>query len=230
MGRNGGTITSGGSSEILFRLLVVSALRNFSVPSLISTMKLEKVLKRANTFQKRPFINIISSVISNQQEKRREINDILNGPGEQLKDVDDVNISKIFSLVAEQYQRVLSSNLIYAGPLVDIAIDILIRDGNCIMSREWFGQLFESEHKVFKKKIKEFKDIMDLEENSRVRDYKIYHQCVHAAFVNDLLRNRAPQITSDEKSILVALAKQLDLSSEEVRLIECISNTPSIQT
>ena len=53
----------------------------------------------------------------------------------------------------------------------------------------------------------------------RKRDYLVYKACLETAFKNDLSNNRDAKITSEELSILVCLAKQLDLSQEEVKLI-----------
>jgi len=57
-------------------------------------------------------------------------------------------------------------------------------------------------------------------DDERYRDYHIYKECVHTAFFNDLEYGLEPKITNDEKSILITLAKYLELSDEEVRLIE----------
>jgi len=183
-------------------------------------MKLAKVLDELSSLEKNSFIKIIDNLLSSKNINHREVNKILNSSEGQLKSVDNVNVAKIFILVKEHYQSILTNDLTYSSAVVNLAIDILIRDGNCIMSREWFNKLFEHELKALKKKIKEFKKVLSGEEDGRTKDYKIYHECVKTAFFNDLLENREPQITSDEKSILVTLANQLDLSSEETRLIE----------
>ena len=88
------------------------------------------------------------------------------------------------------------------------------------MSREWFSQLLNIELRSLTEKIKAFQSTIANEDEGRARDYRIYYACVETAFSNDLLNNREPQITSDEKSVLITLARQLCLSSEEVRLIE----------
>jgi hypothetical protein len=52
----------------------------------------------------------------------------------------------------------------------------------------------------------------------RKRDYKIYKSCLFTAYNNDLINNRA-RVSSDELSILLTLSKELELSQEEVKLI-----------
>jgi len=50
-------------------------------------------------------------------------------------------------------------------------------------------------------------------------DYLIYQSCVKTAYQNDISNNREPKITDDELSILLTLAKKLELSQEENKLI-----------
>ncbi len=91
------------------------------------------------------------------------------------------------------------------------------------MKQDWFSRLYESELKNLKKKIKELKisisnDKSDLSPE-RKRDYLIYQSCVKTAYQNDISNNREPKITDDELSILLTLAKKLELSQEENKLI-----------
>jgi len=86
------------------------------------------------------------------------------------------------------------------------------------------SKLMDKEFRGFEKRIKEFKTVLNTEPSKdnqeRHRDYQIYKECVHTAFFNDLEANQEPKITDDEKSILITLADQLELSNDEVRLIE----------
>ncbi|MCF8298013.1 MAG: hypothetical protein K9J13_10750, partial [Saprospiraceae bacterium] len=101
--------------------------------------------------------------------------------------------------------------------------DIITRDGNCIIKQDWFARLYETELKNINKKIKDFqKELEDPKSDiseSRKRDYKIYQSCLHTAFYNDLQNNREPKITDDELSILLTLSNKLELSQEEIKLI-----------
>ena len=106
---------------------------------------------------------------------------------------------------------------------LDILIDILIRDGNCIMSRDWFNKLYEEEIKSLKLKIQEFQAEIESDKSSidlsRIRDYKIYKNCVKTAYTNDQERNQDLKITWEEQTILHTLSKTLELSQEEIKLI-----------
>jgi len=91
------------------------------------------------------------------------------------------------------------------------------------MKQDWFSRLYESEIKKLKIRIKELNS--DLEngkselDEARKRDYKIYKSCLSTAYNNDLDNNREAKITSDELSIILTLSKQLELSQEEIKLI-----------
>ncbi len=91
------------------------------------------------------------------------------------------------------------------------------------MSRDWFNKLYEEEIKSLKLKIQEFQAEIESEKSSidsaRIRDYKIYKNCVKTAFTNDQDRNQDSKITWEEQTILLSLSETLELSQEEIKLI-----------
>ncbi|MEQ8534914.1 MAG: hypothetical protein RIB86_23880, partial [Imperialibacter sp.] len=117
-------------------------------------MKLIKVLDQLNSLEKNSFIKIIDGIIADKSTLSKEANKILSGKSGQLKNADNENITQVFGLVEESFKAKLSYDLKYADVSTDLAIDILIRDGNCIMSRDWFVKLFEKEHADLKRNIK----------------------------------------------------------------------------
>ena len=185
-------------------------------------MKLEKILDQLNSFEKNSFLKILTGIIENSPKKVKEIDAILS-EDKDLKNADNINIVKVFHLVENEFAKYIMSELVEATSQLDILIDILIRDGNCIMSREWFNTLYSNEIKSLKKKIKEFDNELKSEKSDitdrRKRDYKIYRECLRTAYFNDELQNRDCKVTSDEQSILNSLSKGLGLSQEEMKLI-----------
>jgi len=187
-------------------------------------MKLEKILGNLNSLEKNSFIKIIDNIIANSPKNSKAIDKILaETDNTGLKSLDNVVISKIFSLVETEFSQLIKSEFVNTSSQLDILTDIITRDGNCIMKQDWFARLYETELKTITKKIKELqKDIdnpkSELPEN-RKRDYKIYQSCVHTAFHNDIENNREAKITDDELSILLTLSHQLELSQEETKLI-----------
>ncbi|WP_286745170.1 hypothetical protein [Roseivirga sp. UBA1976] len=91
------------------------------------------------------------------------------------------------------------------------------------MTREWFYTLYTKEIKTLKQKIKQLSNVISGQdktvEESRIRDYKIYKSCLETAYRNDIDNNLDSKITGDEQSILHTLSSQLNLSQEEIRLI-----------
>jgi hypothetical protein len=185
-------------------------------------MKLEKVLDHLNSFEKNTFLKIIDSIISENPKNKKAIEKILSDSGD-LKSMDTINIVRVFDLVQDEYKECIKDEFLKTSSQIDVLIDIIIRDGNCIMKHDWFSRLYESEIKNIKKKVKGFEkeiddDKSDMDE-SRRRDYKIYRSIVHVAYHNDIINNQESKITFQEQSILNELLKQLELSQEEVKLL-----------
>lgn len=187
-------------------------------------MRLSEVLDRLNSLEKNSFIKIIDSLTNESPKNKREIDRILAQNDGDLKHADSLNVSRVFQLLDLEYQKHLLSDVQKSSIELELVVEILIRDGNCLLNRDWFSKLIDIEFREFAKRIKGFQVILkekpkDLDVE-RYRDYHIYKECVHTAFFNDLEYSQEPKITNDEKSILITLAKNLELSDEEVRLIE----------
>jgi hypothetical protein len=186
-------------------------------------MKLEKILDKLGSLEKNSFIKVIDNIISKNPENSKEIDKILSSADKGLKSVDSQNISKIFSLTQNEFFNYLKSEFQDTSSQLDILIDIIIRDGNCIMKQDWFSRLYDNEIKHLKSRLKQLKSDLDNDKSelseSRKRDYKVYNSCLKTAYNNDLANNREAKITFDELSILLTLSKSLGLSQEEVKLI-----------
>ncbi len=186
-------------------------------------MKLEKILDKLGSIEKNSFIKIIDHIISDSPKNIRQIDKILSSADKGLKSVDSQNISKIFSLTSNDFLEHLKCEFQEVSSQLDILIDIVIRDGNCIMKQDWFSRLYDAEIKKLKSRIKNLNtelknDKSSLSEN-RKRDYRIYKSCLSMAYNNDEENNRDTKVTADELSILLTLSKELDLSQEEIKLI-----------
>ncbi len=186
-------------------------------------MKLAKILDRLGSIEKNSFIKIIDQIISKNPKNSKEIEEILSSADKGLKSVDSQNIAKIFSLIKIEFYEHLKCEFQDTSSQLDILIDIIIRDGNCIMKQDWFSRLYESELKNIKTKIKqlniEFANEKSNIDENRKRDYNIYKSCISTAYSNDLTNNRDAKITSDELSIILTLSNELELSQEEIKLI-----------
>jgi hypothetical protein len=186
-------------------------------------MKLEKILGQLNAFEKNQFLKVINGIIETPPKKTDELDKILVNSDKDLKKVDNLNIVNVFNLIEDEFAEFIKTKFSEVDSQIDILIDILIRDGNCIMSRDWFNKLYDEEIKLLKLKIQKFQSDIESDESSidsyRIRDYKIYKNCVQTAYTNDQERNLDLKISWEEQTILATLSDTLGLSQEEVKLI-----------
>lgn len=186
-------------------------------------MKLEKVLDNLNSFEKNAFLKIIDSILAKTPKNSKAVDQILSDSSRDLKNMDNINIVKVFNLVESEFIKCIKGELGDTSSQFDILIDIVTRDGNSIMKQDWFARHYEKELNSLNKKLKEFKKAIDDEKSgisdARKRDYRIYLSCIKTAFYNDDTSNLERKITSDELSIILTLANELGLSQEEVKLI-----------
>jgi len=184
-------------------------------------MKLLKVLNSTNTLEKNSFYKILDTIIENVDNN--DVEEILNDNNRTIKNIDNENISKVFKLIKGDFKKKIIYDVENSLSQLDVLIDIVIRDGNCIMSREWFAQLYKKEINSIKEKSEVFinliqEDSKELDVHKK-RDYKIYQECLKTAYHNDELNNLESKVTHDEHTILKTLSKTLGLSTEISRLI-----------
>ncbi len=193
-------------------------------------MKLERILDSINSLEKNSFLKIVDNIIASSPKKIKEIDKILSGNNNELKNCDNANISKVFNLITDEFTKSIKSEFVNTTSQLDILIDIISRDGNAILKREWLGYLYEKELSSIKKKTKHLKTNLLAEKSEinelRKRDYSIYQSCVETAYTNDLENNRDAKITDDELSIILCLAQKLELSQEEIKLINYLIIPP----
>ena len=186
-------------------------------------MKLENILNHLNSFEKNSFLKIIDSTLADKPKNVKEVDKILNDTSRDLKNVDNINVAKVFSLVEDEFAEYVKSEFVNTSSQLDILIDIIIRDGNCIMKQDWLARLYETELKKLDKKLKDFKNAIEQDKSEideqRQRDYRIYKACLNTAYNNDAENNATRKITSDEQSIIFTLSQQLGLSQDEIKLI-----------
>lgn len=186
-------------------------------------MRLEKILDNLNSFEKNSFLKIIDGILANNPKNAKEFDKILSSPNRDLKNMDNINIARVFNLIEDEFSEYIKGEFADMSSQLDILVDIITKEGSRVMRQDWFARLYDTELKNFKKRLKEFEEsIIDEKsdiDRQRKRDYQIYKKCLETAFLNDDLNNQERKITSDEQSILQTLSMQLGLSSEEIKLI-----------
>lgn len=175
------------------------------------------------SFEKNAFIKTIETIISNKPQNIKEIERILSSSDRGIKSADNQNIAKIFSLVESEYTEIIKTEFRKTSTQLDIVIDIIIKDGHGIIKQDWFSRLYDNELKMLKQKIVQLQSEIENDKSEigpeRKRDYKIYKACLNTAYKNDQKNNQESKITTDELSILHTISKELELSQEEVKLI-----------
>ena len=186
-------------------------------------MNLLKVLSKVNQIEKISFLKILDKYSDENREKNPKIDKILSDSDNVLKKADDSNIVQLFNLLREEYMAHLRRSIKFSNHQLELVVEIFIRDGNRMMSREWFDRLYKQALKNLDRQTKSIlkqiqNDKSDLAPE-RKRDYIIYRECVRTAYTNDIGVNRDQHLSWEEKTILHTLARNLELSSEEVKAI-----------
>ena len=186
-------------------------------------MNLLKVLSKVNQIEKISFLKILDGFCAESRKITPQVDQILTQSANQLKNVDDANIVKLFNLLNDKYSKHLEEKIKFSNYQLDIIIEIFVRDGNQMMSREWFHKLYNQAVANLKSRINTIssqinKDKGDLPPQ-RKRDYYVYRTCVKIAYENDLVVNRDQHLSWEEKTILHTLSRSLELSNEEERTI-----------
>ncbi|MDP8237737.1 MAG: hypothetical protein P9X24_01490 [Candidatus Hatepunaea meridiana] len=186
-------------------------------------MKLLKILSKINLNEKSSFVKILDGFCAESRDITPLIDQILTQSANQLKKADDDDVVKLFNILKDKYIKNLENRIKYSNYQLDIIIEIFVRDGNQMMTKEWFSKLYNNSSKNLISKsehissqIKQDKTDLPLQ---RIRDYLIYQDCVKTAYENDKIRNREEHISWEEKTLLCNLSKNLELSIEEERAI-----------
>jgi len=186
-------------------------------------MNLLKILSKINQIEKISFLKILDGFCTESRKITPQVDQILSQGANQLKNVDDANIVKLFNLLNEKYSAHLKKKIKFSNYQLDIIIEIFVRDGNQMMSREWFYKLYNQAVANLKSHITTISSQIDKEKcelsSQRKRDYFVYQNCVKTAYENDFTVNRDQHLSWEEKTILHTLSRSLELSNEEKRTI-----------
>ncbi len=186
-------------------------------------MNLITVLGKVNQIEKISFLKILDKYADENRQKNPTIDKILSESDNVLKKAEDSNIVQLFSFLRDDYIKHLTHGIKFSNFQLELIVDIFIRDGNQMMSRDWFNKLYKksitnlnNQIKIINKEIANDKSDLTPE---RKRDYIIFKNCVDTAYTNDIEINRDQRISWEEKTLLHTLSKSLDLSNEEKKAI-----------
>ena len=149
-------------------------------------MDLLKVLGRVNQIEKISFLKILDSFCSESRKITPQVDLILSQGDNQLKNVDDANIVKLFKLLSRKYSAHLENKIKFSNYQLDIIIEIFVKDGNQMMTREWFYKLYNQAVVGLKSQVKTVSSQINNDKGElstiRKRDYIVYQNCVQTAY------------------------------------------------
>lgn len=191
-------------------------------------MKLANVLSAVNQIEKSKFINFLDRVCTEASEQDEKLAKRIRNIDGQIKDAPSSEVTQLFKLALPLLTKEMNRLIALCGAQAALLVNILSRDGNCIIKLSWIEQLYAKEWKSINEHAKMVKEIIELgsapgvfDENRRLG---IYYRCFHEAFYNDEQLNREAKITDDERVILNVLAHQLDVTAEDKVAIEHLVN------
>lgn len=138
-------------------------------------MNLLKVLNRVNQIETIAFLKIIDKYSDAHREKNPKIHKILSENDNVLKKAGDSNIVELFYMLRDDYTNHLECGLRFSNYQLDLIAEIFVRDGNQMMSRDWFDKLYKASLASLKKQTKKVQQEINNENNelspSRKKDY-----------------------------------------------------------
>jgi hypothetical protein len=186
-------------------------------------MDLLKVLSKVNQIEKISFLKILDKYSEAQRDNNTKIDKILSESDNVLKKAGDSNVVELFYLLRDDYTQHLSCELRFNDHQLDLIAEIFVRDGNQMMTKDWFYKLYKRSLISLKKQTKKIEQEIKNDKSElppeRKRDYTLYQNCVRTAYTNDSQINREQHISWEEKTILQTLSKGLGLSAEEEKAI-----------
>ena len=114
-------------------------------------MKLERILERLNSLEKGQFLKIINN-LSAEERNNPKLESILSRADSNLKNADAIQVTQAFEALSDRYVSYVMEDYSKVSSQLDILLNIITRDGNCIMRLDWFAKLYEEEIKKQKKR------------------------------------------------------------------------------
>src|SRR5690554_6352444 len=102
-------------------------------------MKLEKILANLNSFEKNSFLKIIDGILAKDRKNVEEVEKILSDSRKDLKDMDNINVARVFNLVEDEFGKCIQQDFVNTTQQFDILSAIVSRDGNSIMKQDWIA-------------------------------------------------------------------------------------------
>jgi hypothetical protein len=192
-------------------------------------MKLNQVLSIVNQVEKSKFITSLDKHCSDAATNNKKLSKTIDNIDGKIKNASGTEITQLFYAVRDFFKSSIKEQILMNSAQINLLVNILSRDGNCVARISWVESLYAKEWKQLSTLSKELKDLIvssDSESlDTRGKRLSIYQACMHEAYSNDQRNNRDSKITDDERGMLNILASQLELTTDECGAIEHMVDT-----
>ncbi|MEH6446600.1 MAG: hypothetical protein V7784_22105, partial [Oceanospirillaceae bacterium] len=194
-------------------------------------MKLNQVLSIVNQVEKSKFITSLDKLCLDAAKNNKKLAKTIDGIDGQIKNASGSEITRLYFAVRDFYKVAVKEQLLMNSAQINLLVNILSRDGNCVARISWIESLYAKEWSALQTLSKqlhaEIKDNKSSAATDRGKALSIYHACMTEAYENDTRVNRDAKVTDDERSILNVLSLQLGLTTDECAAIEhLVATTP----
>ncbi|AXV67340.1 hypothetical protein D0907_18705 (plasmid) [Pseudoalteromonas lipolytica] len=187
-------------------------------------MKLNQVLSIVNQVEKSKFISCLDRLCSDAAKNNKKLAKTIDNIDGQIKNASGSEITQLFNTVRDFFKESVKEQILMSSAQLNLLINLLSRDGNCVARISWIETLYAKEWKELSKLSKDL--LACIKQGSpestfdRNKALKIYHACMNEAYFNDQKNNRDAKVTDDERSILNVLSNELELTTDECAAIE----------
>lgn len=194
-------------------------------------MKLNQVLSIVNQVEKSKFITSLDRLCLDAAKNNKALAKKIDNIDGQIKNASGSEITQLYFAVRDFYKVSVKEQILMNSAQINLLVNILSRDGNCVARISWIESLYTREWRILQSLAEELQtEIMACNSNSptdRSKALSIYHKCMIEAYTNDKRANRDAKITDDERGILNVLSAQLGLTSDECAALEhLVDNIP----
>jgi hypothetical protein len=187
-------------------------------------MKLNQVLSIVNQVEKSKFITSLDKLCLDAAKSNKKLAKTIDNIDGQIKNASGSEITQLYFAVKDFYKIAVKEQILMNSAQINLLVNILSRDGNCVARISWIENLYVKEWNSLQTLAKELQSEIKADTVSCVTDrakaLSIYHACMTEAYVNDKRVNRDSKVTDDERGILNVLSSHLGLTTDECAAIE----------
>lgn len=187
-------------------------------------MKLNQVLSIVNQIERSKFITNLDRLCFDTAKNNKTLAKKIDNIDGQIKNASGSEITQLYFAVRDFYKVSVKEQILMNSAQINLLVNILSRDGNCVARTSWIERLYAREWLILQSLAEKLQVEIRACNSSSPSDHSkalsIYYKCTVEAYTNDERVNRDAKITDDERGILNVLGAQLGLTSDECAALE----------